>query len=334
MKYLSPILAAAVFTSTAILTAAQHNERDRGIDLYRQGNYGEAVSVLSKVSKQKEFASDAEVLNYLGLAYLNSDDSKKARKTLEKAVKMQPQNSFYRSNLAYVYLLVRQVDKSQDQADKALQIDPSNVFAYYVLGTANLWEGKLEDALSIAEKMSGIDSTFAQAYILKSDVLIAKLGKQVAGGSTVKQEIDLLKQSVDALEKGVKNSQPNANRKGIEEKLEGMKVFYEHYSKDRTIIPGAPPAPEPGVTPVKIPSKPRATYTENARSAGAQGTIRLAILLGANGKVLHILKLKGLGYGLDDQAILAARQIRFQPKMKDGVPVSTVAIFEYGFNIY
>ncbi len=334
MKYLRLLFAAILFAFISTQASAQQSERDRGIKLYQNGNDVEAVSVLSTVSKQKEFASDAEVLNYLGLAYLNTDDSKKARKTLEKAVKLQPQNSLYRSNLAYVYLFVRQINKSQDQAEKALQIDPSNVFAYYVMGTGELWEGKLDNTLSTAEKMSSIDATFPQAYMLKSDVFIAKLGKRLAGGSTVKQEIDLLRQSVDALETGVKNSQPNANRKEIEEKLEGMKVFYAHYSKDRTLTPGVPPVPEPGVTPMKIMRKPRASYTDNARQAGKSGTVRLAVLLGANGKIQYILKLLGIGYGLDEQAVRAARQIVFEPKMKDGIPISTVVIIEYTFSIY
>jgi protein TonB len=60
----------------------------------------------------------------------------------------------------------------------------------------------------------------------------------------------------------------------------------------------------------------------------------LAILLGASGRVERILVLKRLGYGLDEQAVKAAQQIKFEPKKKDGVPVSTVVIFDYGFNIY
>lgn len=334
MKYYIPILALAFVLFIVSQVPAQESDRDRGIKLYQQGNYVAAVSVLSKVSKQKEFASDAEVLNFLGLAYLNTDDSKKARKTLEKAVKLQPQNSIYRSNLAYVYLSVGQIDKSQEQAEKALQIDPSNVFAYYVMGTADLWEGKLDEAISMAEKMTGIDPTFPQAYMLKSDVLIAKLGKQVAGGSTVRQEIDLLRQSVDALENGLKNYRPNANRKEVEEKLDSIKAFYEHYSKEPTSGPGLPLVPEPGVTPVNILKKPQARYTDNARSAGVQGTVRLAVLLGANGKVQYILKLHGLGYGLDEQALRAARQIVFEPKLKDGKPVSTIVTIDYSFAIY
>lgn len=117
--------------------------------------------------------------------------------------------------------------------------------------------------------------------------------------------------------------------------MEAAKVFfYDYYSKDKTIKNGVTPAPEPGVTPFKILTKPQASYTDNARAAGITGTVRLAVLLGANGKVQNILKLSGAGYGLDEQAFDAARKIKFEPKMKDGKPVSTVVIIEYAFSIY
>lgn len=233
-----------------------------------------------------------------------------------------------------MYLLVRQINKSKNHAEKSLQIDPANAFAYYVLGIADLWEGKLEDALSAAEKMLTINPGFPAAYMLKSDVLIAKLGKQVADGSTVKDEIDLLRQSVDVLETGVRNSRQSADLKAIEEKLEAIKAFFTYYNKDSVVKPAVPASPEPGVTPVKILRKPQARYTESARAAGKSGTVRLAVLLGANGKIQHILKLWEIGYGLDEQAVRAAGKIEFEPQMRDGKPVSSVVIIEYSFSIY
>ncbi|MBC7900111.1 MAG: energy transducer TonB, partial [Saprospiraceae bacterium] len=161
----------------------------------------------------------------------------------------------------------------------------------------------------------------------------AQLGRRVADGKGVKEEIGLLKQSVDVLENGVKNS-TGSSLKLLEEKLEGMRAFYDFYSKDRSSLPGVAPAPDPGVTPLKILRKQPALYTDNARQARAQGTVKLAVLFGVNGKVQHFLKLNGIGYGLDEQAIIAARQLSFEPQMKDGKPVSVVKIIEYNFTLY
>jgi tetratricopeptide (TPR) repeat protein len=334
MKYSRAIFAVAIIASTTLFSFAQTGERQAAIKHYLDGNDLEAVIALEALLKKKEYSADAEAVNYLGLAYQNAGDPKGARKMFEKAVKLQPGNAAYRANLAYVYLLARQLDKSQAQAKKALEVDPSSVSARYVMGTADLWEGKVESALTTAERMIEMNKTDALGYVLKSDALVAQLGNRVSAGSNVKSEINLLRQSVETLEEGIKNTSGRPNRTGLEQKLEGMRAFYGYYSKERPEPSAGPQAPEPGVTPVRIISKPRATYTDSARSANVQGTIRVAALLGANGAVLHVLKLKGLGYGLDEHAINAARQIVFGPKMKDGVPVSTVAVFEYTFSIY
>jgi TonB family protein len=334
MKYTQSILAVAIITVTTVFTFGQAGEREAAIKHYLDGNDLEAIIALEELLEQKKYAADAEVINYLGLAYQNAGEPKGARKMFEKAVKLQPSSAVYRANLAYVYLLGRQLNKSQSQAKKALELDPSSVPAHFVMGTADLWEGKPESALTAAEKILAGSPADPLGYVLKSDVLVAMLGNRVSAGSTVKRELDLLRQSVELLEEGVKNTSGRPNRTGLEQKLEGMRAFYAYYSRERPDPSAGPPAPEPGVTPVKILSKPRARYTDSARSAGVQGAIRLAVLLGANGTILHILKLKGLGYGLDEQAYNAARQIVFTPKMKDGVPVSTVAVFEYTFSIY
>jgi len=53
-----------------------------------------------------------------------------------------------------------------------------------------------------------------------------------------------------------------------------------------------------------------------------------------NGAIKYVLVVKSLGYGLDEAAVSAARQIKFEPKMVDSKPVSVVKTIEYNFNIY
>jgi hypothetical protein len=57
------------------------------------------------------------------------------------------------------------------------------------------------------------------------------------------------------------------------------------------------------------------------------------MLLSFDGHVRHILVMKGLGGGLTETAINAARKIKFRPATKDGRPVSQFIIIEYNFNI-
>lgn len=98
---------------------------------------------------------------------------------------------------------------------------------------------------------------------------------------------------------------------------------------------GPPPAAIAKVTqPYKITFQPKATYTDAARSNNVQGAVRLKITLLASGQVGSIVPVTRLPDGLTEKAIAAARQIRFEPKMVNGVPVSVVVTREYTFTIY
>ena len=98
---------------------------------------------------------------------------------------------------------------------------------------------------------------------------------------------------------------------------------------------GAPPPPPVGVTSkVKIISKPRASYTDAARQNNIQGSVTLRITFLASGQVGSISPVSGLPYGLTEQAIAAARSIRFEPAKRNGVPQTTSVTIQYGFTIY
>jgi len=96
----------------------------------------------------------------------------------------------------------------------------------------------------------------------------------------------------------------------------------------------APAAVAKVTTPLKILYKPKATYTDEARTQNVQGSVTLKITLLANGSVGSITPVSRLPYGLTEQAIAAARQIKFEPKKVNGQPVSVTMTFQYGFNIY
>ena len=98
---------------------------------------------------------------------------------------------------------------------------------------------------------------------------------------------------------------------------------------------GPPPTTRSSVTQaIQILSKPKATYTDAARTNNVQGSVRLKVTLLANGSVGSITPVTRLPHGLTEQAIAAARSIRFKPKMINGVAQSVVMTFDYGFNIY
>ena len=97
---------------------------------------------------------------------------------------------------------------------------------------------------------------------------------------------------------------------------------------------GPPPVRAAVTTPYKLLAKPKATYTDEARANSVQGTVRLKVTLLASGQVGSIVPVTRLPYGLTERAIAAARQIRFEPKMVNGVRVPAIVTFEYSFTMY
>ncbi|MDQ3918266.1 MAG: energy transducer TonB, partial [Acidobacteriota bacterium] len=80
--------------------------------------------------------------------------------------------------------------------------------------------------------------------------------------------------------------------------------------------------------------KPEPPFTEGARKFSVTGVVRLRAILAATGEVTGITVVKWLPHGLTENAIAAAKQIRFTPAQKDGRAVSQYIVFEYNFNIY
>lgn len=72
-------------------------------------------------------------------------------------------------------------------------------------------------------------------------------------------------------------------------------------------------------------------YTDDARSAGVEGRVRLRIQIDASGNVSSATVLAGLGHGLDQAAIAAARRMHFSPATRCGkaVPSSFVIAMRF-----
>jgi TonB family protein len=100
--------------------------------------------------------------------------------------------------------------------------------------------------------------------------------------------------------------------------------------------PPPPTAPKkPAVTTaMRITYKPKALYTDPARQNNVQGNVTLKVTFLANGQIGSIAPVSGLPYGLTEQAIAAARNIKFEPQMVDGVPKAVTKTLQFSFTIY
>jgi TonB family protein len=90
---------------------------------------------------------------------------------------------------------------------------------------------------------------------------------------------------------------------------------------------------QPALTPVEILSKPKPTYSEEARSMRLEGEVSLDVVFQATGSVRIIRVVHGLGHGLDEAAQQAAMRVHFRPATRDGVPVDSQATIHITFQL-
>jgi TonB family protein len=74
-------------------------------------------------------------------------------------------------------------------------------------------------------------------------------------------------------------------------------------------------------------------YSVEARAAKVQGTVVLSVMIGTDGKAFDVQLRKGVGYGLDEQALDAIAQWTFKPGMRAGVAVPVQASIEVNFRL-
>jgi TonB family protein len=116
-----------------------------------------------------------------------------------------------------------------------------------------------------------------------------------------------------------------------------------------------PPLPEPGspplvavpqvnllnlgnlqasrVSPPTVIQRVEAQYSEEARRLGYEGTVVLEAVIRKDGTVDIRRVVRGLGLGLDENAVAALKQWRFRPGMTDGQPVDVSINIEVNFRL-
>lgn len=317
----------------------------RGIELYNQGKSREAAGVLRAAVKQRK--DDAQAWLHLGIALTRAGESKDARKAFEKALKLSPVAPQPHIGMAYLHLESGKVEDAERAAARAVALDARNAEAHYALGLVYLRKGAPTQALAKAEETLKINPTFAGAFLLKVEASkeayaaayseraekYRKLNQPVPEISSEERGAlrDLLVEATLTLERYLKLFPASPNIATVREQAETLRLHSETMSQsDEPLVYNR----DTVTTKANIFSKPEPLYTEQARQKQISGTVRLRMVLSFDGRVRHILVLRGLRGGLTEMSVNAARGIRFKPATKDGRPVSQFVTIEYNFNIY
>ena len=78
---------------------------------------------------------------------------------------------------------------------------------------------------------------------------------------------------------------------------------------------------------------PAGKYPDSALKAKAKGEVRLRLVLAGDGTVKYIFPMKYLKHGLTEAAIEAAKQIKFEPAIRNGQPASQFFTLSYDFKV-
>jgi protein TonB len=89
-----------------------------------------------------------------------------------------------------------------------------------------------------------------------------------------------------------------------------------------------------GVSAPRALYSPEPEYSDEARKVKHQGTVVLFVVVGPDGRPHEIRISRSLGFGLDEKAIEAVKNWRFEPAKKDGRPVAVQINIEVNFRLY
>jgi TonB family protein len=88
-----------------------------------------------------------------------------------------------------------------------------------------------------------------------------------------------------------------------------------------------------GVGAPKLDQRPEPQYTDEARLASLQGTVVVQVVVGIDGLAHDVRIVRGLGLGLDENAVETISQWHFKPGLKDGQRVPIAATIEVNFKL-
>lgn len=90
----------------------------------------------------------------------------------------------------------------------------------------------------------------------------------------------------------------------------------------------------PRDSPLRLISKSQPKYPDDAKRKGIQGTVSLRVTFLKDGLIGEITVVKGINKEMDENAINAAKLIKFEPLRKAGKFITTTKIITYNFAIF
>ncbi len=124
---------------------------ERGVSFLNAGEYGKAAGELSiAVAIQP---NNAVVLRYLGSAYARDNQLEPARRVLQAAISLAPNDPAAHYEMAQVALTAGDMNTAAAESRKTVELDPGNLRAQELVGIVLYRQGALEQAMATLEPL-------------------------------------------------------------------------------------------------------------------------------------------------------------------------------------
>ena len=323
------LLLLAIFNFAIVSVNAQQpingvsEERERGIQLYKQGDTAAAIKILRKVVDKH--SDDAEAWYFLALAYWSDGAIGAARPAFEHLIELRPESPDAHAKLAYSLILANDPFKAVMEANRAIALGDQSAEPHYAIAEASFRGGDNTKAIEEANLALQIKPDFGMALITKS--IAQRMSDQYA-------------EAASSVERLLAISPADPDSDIWRGQLDSLRYFGQRAtappesSAPVQLAQDRPLSGKDVTVKARILSKPEPSYSEAARKAGVTGTVVIKCIFASDGEVRNLVVTRALGYGLTSNAVRAARGIRFTPATKDNRQVSMYMQLEYNFNLY
>jgi TonB family protein len=254
----------------------------------------------------------AEERASLALLYQQNHRAQDAVAESEKLAANDLQSVSVARDLIYIYCQNKQFDKALSAIQKLRATRPGHksMASFFIdAGMTTQFAGEFETALNIFQETLKLDPENTDGLYL-SGRLLARMGK--------------IKEAEGAKESLKKIDRDLAKRLGEEISKPGKLEILK--AQDGSPISEVTKMPQ-------LIHFEKIHITDAARADRAQGVIVVSVLISTEGEVIHARIIRGASYGMNEEAIRAARKCRFRPAEKNGVPVLTRKSLVYSFSV-
>jgi TonB family protein len=268
-----------------------------------------ALQASITLAMQKEQETPEQLVER-GRGLLNEKKYGDARTQFKNALKLKSNCFEARLLLAVAYGREGKAKDAIAQAKEALKIKPNDVEALYISGLIYYETNKHNEAKAQVDLAIKNGARFPSVYALQGYLELEKDNLEVASS---------------AFEEAIKLS--SAKDEGLEmlkEQSEALKLYIKFKAQTQNDSDCTKPVPL---------NLPMPLFTEEARRHNEQGSVRLKLFVDEQGLVKAWIVQSHLKYGLDGQAVRAARALRFKPATYKGKPTSYWVDVDVGFTL-